>query len=68
MFVVLVVSFFGVVGEVAIEENLPTALERWSGPAAVHAKEFGDRNQTFCQRVGEAALACFEAGPVRCQL
>lgn len=60
MLVMLVVTLFSVVGEVAVEENLPAALERWSGPATVHAEKFCDWDEAFCERVGKAAFASFE--------
>lgn len=61
MFVMPVVSCFGVVCEIAVEKNLPGALECWTGELAVQLQEFGDWDQAFSQRMGKATFAGLEA-------
>jgi hypothetical protein len=61
MLVVLVVPCLGIVCKIAVEKDLPTALEGWASPATVHAQDLGDWDQALGQRMSESTLAGLQA-------
>ena len=66
MFIVLIVAFLGVVGKVTVEEDLPAALEGWSSPATLHAKESGDWDQALGEWMSEATFARLKTRSFSC--